>query len=464
MSLLPSATSRKYNVAFHLDNMPVGRVHWKVVIAVGLGLFFDLYEIFLAGSINIALGKEFAVSGLQLKLLLGSAFIGMFLGAAFLGRLADKIGRRRAFIINLIWYSAWSLIAAFSPNAWFLVFARFMAGIGVGAEYPVADAYLSDVLPKNKRGQLATWAYTSSFLAVPVVGFLALWLNSTPLLGIPGWRWLLALGGLGALGVLFMRRGLPESPRWLDSVGRTAEASASLEIFAKGSGINQDELARTAPPEEHTSRPAAKSAPKSVVARLKTEPYRKRFLMLLGFHLLQPAGYYGFGTLATLILVSSGHSVTSSLLFTALSFLGYPLGSLLSTPLVARFERKYLLIGSIAALAASGFAFSISQSDALIVVFGLLTTAISNIFSNVFHVYQAEIFPTSLRATAVGWTYSVSRISSAALPFVLLPVLEDFGAPVMFMVVAAALAVTIALVALLGPVTTRRSLTEINPA
>ncbi|MCH6468970.1 MFS transporter [Sinomonas terrae] len=465
MASSPSTSSMTSSrISYHLDRLPVGKVHWKVVVAVGLGLFFDMYEVFLSGSMSVALGKEFRLSGLELKLLLASAFLGMFLGAALLGRLADRLGRRKAFLFNLIWYSVWSLVGAFSPNAGFLVFARFMAGIGVGAEYPVADAYLSDVLPKDKRGRLATWAYTSSFVAVPVVGFLALWLNTTPLLGISGWRWLLALGGVGAVVVLFLRRSLPESPRWLNSVGRTEEAAQALEVFAQGAGTSVSELEKAAPSAaELASRPAPDQDERRSLSHLGKAPYRGRLVMLVIFHVFQTFGYYGFGTLAALVLVASGHSVTNSLLFTALSFLGYPIGSLVSTPLVARFERKHLLIASIVALAASGVAFSVSGSDALIVVFGFLTTLISNVFSNVYHIYQAEIFPTALRATAVGWTYSLSRLSSGALPFILLPVLDSFGAPAMFGVVAVALAIIAATVGILGPRTTRRSLAEINP-
>lgn len=439
-----------------LDRLPVGPLHRKIVIAVGLGLFFDMYEIFLSGSISTALTKDFSVSGLELKLLLASAFVGMFFGAAFLGSLADRIGRRKAFLFNLIWYSLWSLIGAFSPNVWVLVFARFMAGIGVGAEYPVADAYLSDTMPKDKRGRMASWAYTCSFVAVPVVGFLALWLNSFRFLDISGWRWLMALGGLGALAVLYIRRGLPESPRWLLEKGRRDEAQAGLAAFANGSGVQVMPIDDTAA----TSIPAAA---KPATGILRKAPYSTRLGMLAVFHLLQTFGYYGFGTLAAIVLVSRGYDVTSSLLFVALSFIGYPIGSLLSTPLIIRFERKFLLLGTLIALAASGIAFATSTAPAAIIVFGFLTTLISNIFSNVFHIYQAEIFPTSVRATAVGWTYSLSRLSSGALPFVLLPILDNFGALAMFGTVAAALMIICITVAMLGPRTTRRSVEEINP-
>lgn len=468
MSVTPATGALRAGIDAAMDRAPVGRTHRRIVVAIGLGLFFDMYEIFLSGSISVALGKSFEVSEGQVKLLLASAFIGMFLGAVLLGRLADRLGRRRAFMLTLIWYSVWSLIAAFSPSAWFLVFARFMAGIGVGAEYPVADAYLSDTLPKDHRGRLASWAYTFSFVAVPVVGFLGVWLNEGLVFGVDGWRWLLGLGGVGAFAVLLMRRSLPESPRWLASVGRTDQARRELARFTDEA---PDAAAQTPAGEpEVQPRPVAPSTGTSALAGsagslslLRRPLYAKRFSMLVVFHLLQTFGYYGFGTLAALTLVARGQDVTHSLLYTALSFLGYPIGSLLSTPLLKVIERKYLVMGSVVALAVSGFLFATVTPAWLIIVFGFLTTAISNVFSNAYHVYQAEIFPTQLRATAVGWTYSLSRLSSGALPFILLPVLTGHGASAMFLVVSAALAVVVIVVGVLGPRTTRRSLDEINP-
>ncbi|RKR75060.1 MFS transporter [Frondihabitans australicus] len=455
MAVTPDTQTRLSNsVDAQLDRMPVGRVHRKVIVAIGLGLFFDIYEVFLSGSISTALGVQFKITGTTLSLLLASAFIGMFVGASVLGGLADRFGRRKAFLFNLIWYSAWSLIAAFSPTAWFLIVARFLAGVGVGAEYPVADAYLSDVLPKDKRGRLASWAYTCSFIAVPIVGFLALWLNSANPGGIPGWRYMLGLGGVGALVVLFLRRGLPESPRWLARVGRNDEAVAALRVFADGAGVAVEPV---------TGGEGQDPAPQTTRApRLTQQPYAKRMVMLVVFHLFQGWGYYGFGTLSSLVLVANGQSVTQSLLYTAISFLGYPVGSVLAVPLM-RYERKYLLIGSILAMALFGILFATSSLPVLIVVFGFLTTAISNVFSNVYHVYQAEIFPTTLRATAVGRTYSLSRLSSAALPFILLPVLTAFGAPVMFSLVAFVLLIITGFVIGIGPKTSYRSVVEINP-
>lgn len=447
------------SVGAQLDRLPVGAVHRKVVVAVGLGLFFEMYEIFLSSTLSATLSHDFGVRGTALKLVLASSFIGMFIGAAVFGRLADGIGRRKAFLVGLSWFSAFSLAGAFAPNPAFLVLARFLAGVGIGAVYPVADSYLADVLPKENRGRMASYAYTCSFLAVPFAAFLAWWLTRHSPLGIAGWRWLLALGGGGAVIVFVLNRWLPESPRWLASVGRLEEAQRALNIFAAGSNL----VAAQSNNPPGASRAGVGRPAQSALAQLRRAPYNRRVAMLTVFHMFQTYGYYGFGTLAALVLVSRGYDLTSSMLFSAWSFVGYPIGSLMAIPLLARFERKFLLVGSIVAVAVFGLLFATQSSVALIVAFGFLTTATSNVFSNVYHVYQAEIFPTTVRATAVGWTYSLSRLSSGAAPFVLIPILEHYGAGAMFTVVATALAVVIAAVLALGPRTSRRSLEEINP-
>lgn len=451
-----------HDIGRRLDRVPVGRVHRKVVVAIGLGLFFEVYEIFLSSTIATALKTQYGFGGTALQLLMASSFIGMFVGAAAFGRIADRVGRKKAFLVNLVWFSVWSIIGAFAPNPWMLVGARFMAGIGVGAEYPVADSYLSDVLPKADRGRLAAWTYTCSFVAVPVLGFLSLSLDGHSIFGFAGWRFLLVVGAIGALFVIALRRGLPESPRWLAGVGRMGEAEAAVRAFETGSApaaensVDDDDYEA----EDVGEEPVARS---TAIARLRLSPYRQRMTMLAVFHLFQPFGYYGFGTLAALVLVSRGYDVTSSLLFTAVSFIGYPLGSLASIPLLKRFERKYLIMATVAVMAICGVLFATVSAPAMIVVFGLLTTAASNVFSNIYHVYQAEIFPNDVRATAVGWTYSLSRLSSAALPFILIPVLNHYGAEAMFTVVLVALAAAVAVLIPFGPRTTGRSLDEINP-
>jgi putative MFS transporter len=442
-------------IAGRLDRLPITRTHRRATVAVGLGLFFDFYEVFLTGVLSSVLVEEFDLTKAELPPLLASTFVGMFFGALLLGRLADRFGRRGAFLLNLGLYSVFSLLGAFSGSALMLLITRFFAGIGLGAEPPLADTYLTDLLPARKRGRFIAWAYTLAFCGFPVVGFLARGLTDHPVLGIAGWRWLFVLGALGAGAVFLLRRGLPESPRWLESVGRTEEAEhlvAGLEAEARGVAHENP-----APPRGVTRKRAA--AP---VRDLFGPVLRRRTWMMVVFHILQTLGYYGFGTLVPLVLAAKGYPVSQSLLFAALTYLGYPVGSALSLPIVERVERKFLVIGSVLAMAVFGIAFGYADSMALILVFGFLYTATSNLFSNAYHIYQAEIFPTTLRSTASSGTYSLSRLASGAMPFVLVPLLNSNGATTLFLVVAGALVVVALDVALLGPRTTGRRLESVN--
>ncbi len=180
------------------------------------------------------------------------------------------------------------------------------------------------------------------------------------------------------------------------------------------------------------------------------------------FRSFKAVGYYGFGTLVPLVLAAKGYSIVTSLTFTTLTFLGYPIGSALSLPVIERVDRRWLIVGSAFLMSVFGLALGYSSSAAAIVAFGFLYTAASNFFSNGLHIFQVEIFPTFVRATASGACYGLSRLSSAAMPFVLLPVLQRWGPGAMFVVVAAALWIVIFDIVLFAPSTTGRSLEEVN--
>jgi putative MFS transporter len=379
----------------------------------------------------------------------------MFLGALTLGRLADRLGRRRAFLLSLSVYSVFSVLAAFSVGPVMLVICRFLAGLGIGAEPPISDTYLGDLLPPKRRGRYIAWAYTLSFVGVPVAGFLAHWLLPVTVLNIAGWRWMFVLGAVGGVIVFALRTGLPESPRWLEAVGRQREAEAVVARFEREAQAEGIDLPQ---PDPETAVPVTSGQ----FGELFVPPYLRRTLMMTLFHVLQTLGYYGFGTLVPLILVAKGLPIVQSLLFSAVTFIGYPVGSALSVPIVERWERKYLVIASALAMAGFGVAFGLSTATWAIVLCGFLYTAISNLFSNAFHIYQAEIFPTALRATATSSTYSLSRLTSGVMPFVLLPLLQHGGPGMLFTVVGVAMAVVAVNVGVLGPRTTGRRLETVN--
>jgi putative MFS transporter len=428
-----------------------------MILLVGLGSFFDLYEVFLGGVLAPVLAAQWKLSDTGKSAVIASAFAGMFVGANVLSLVADRFGRRRVFMFNLAFYSLLSLASAFSPNLVVFVILRFFAGIGIGSELILVDTYLSEFMPARVRGRAVAWAYVIGFLGVPLAALLgARVVAKATIAGIDGWRWLLIFGALGALFVWLARRQLPESPRWLVAHGRASEADAVVEAIEKQVRVGTREV--PAVPAENDG-VVAEPAKISLADTFRGE-YRSRTIMLWIFQILQTVGYYGFGTMAPLVLASKGYTITASLGYAALSFTGYPFGALVSVPLVERLERKYLIIGSAVAIAVFGLVFGYSTNTAVIVAAGFLLTTASNVFSNAYHIYQVEIFPTAIRASAVGTAYSLSRAASAVLPFITVAALSRFHATGVFTGSAVLMGVLCLDVALLGPRSTGMSLEQ----
>lgn len=288
------------------------------------------------------------------------------------------------FLIDLLIYSLFSLAVAFSPNVIWVIIFRFFAGIGLGAAPPLTDVYLSEMLPHRVRGRYTAWAYTIGLLGVPVAGLLSKVLVSTAFL-IVGWRWLLVVGALGALVVWFLRRGLPESPRWLEIRKKTVAAESAISAIEHAS-MRELHLTELPPPTLVVVEPPKRTT--------LTESFRgiyaKRTVMLLIFQFFQAVGFYGFGSLAPLILVAKGFSVVNTLAYTAPIALGYPLGSLLSVPIVEHMERKWLIVATALFMALFGLVFGFATWVPLILTSGFLLTVVSQVFSNGYHIYQAE--------------------------------------------------------------------------
>jgi putative MFS transporter len=276
------------------------------------------------------------------------------------------------------------------------------------------DTYISELVPKEWRGRAMALNQTIQFSAVPIAALLGWLLN---------WRWVVLFGSAGALVVWQIRRQLPESPRW-SSVGRSARPCREL----------------------------------------RRPPYAKRTVMLVIFNIFQTVGYYGFSAWVPTLLIQRGITISTSLQYTFIIAIAAPFGPILAHAIADRTERKWQIVGSALAIAVCGLLFAQMTAPALIILLGAAITLANNIMSVAFHAYQAELYPTRIRAFAVGVVYSWSRLSVVFSSFAIAFTLQSFGVIGVFTLIAGSMAIVIAAISLMGPRTTNLALEKINAA
>jgi putative MFS transporter len=446
----PARPDLNRHIANRLDALPVGRWHRSVVAVVGLGCFFNFFEVAVGTLMVPLLPAGWVPDTLWISLVIGAPFAGELIGALVLTPLADRFGRRRMFQLNLACYAALALACAFSGDVVTLIVLRFLIGIGLGAELALVDSYLAELLPASHRGRLAARAYAFGMLAVPVVGALATLLPHT-LLGMSSWRWLLVLSASGAVVIWLARRRLPESPRWLASHGRPADALSTLAAIESAAGVEPVAAQATAPAD----------APAPPRPRLLRRPLLGRTMLACLIEILGPVGFYGFASIAPIVLLHKGFDVVESLGYSALTAVGYPLGSVLLAFVADRFQRRSLTIWASLGVAAVGMVFGMAESPWLIVLAGATTTMLSVIQATVSRTYSAELFPTAVRSTVIGRSYALSRLVATVLPLVALTVLDTLGPTVLYLLCAVLIATMAACVAALGPRTNATQLESI---
>ncbi|MCB8874856.1 MFS transporter [Acidisoma silvae] len=431
-----------------------------MVVLLSLGGCFEYFDLFLTGSIAPGLVHAHIFTATTagffgnngIASFVAAFFIGLFIGTLAFGFVADRFGRRRIFTVSLIWYSLCTLIMAFQTDAASINLWRLLAGIGIGVELVTIDTYISELMPKHLRGRAFVINAAIQFSILPIAAALAWWLVPQSPLGFDGWRWLVIIGAAGAVVVWFIRRPLPESPRWLAGRGQLAEADrivAQLEADVPPGALLPVTLV------------AAPVAEKGRLREIWHRRYLARTVMLILFNVFQAVGYYGFANWVPTFLIQHGITITHSLEYTFLIAIAAPFAPLLFFGLADKVERKVLVIVSAAAVAVFGLCFGEARSPAAVVGFGVLVTMANNVLSFAFHSYQAELYPTRIRAVAVGFVYSWSRLSVIFMAFVIAFTLRDFGVSGVFMLIAGSMVVVIAATGLLGPRTRNRSLEEI---
>lgn len=389
-----------------IDDAPLTSFHKKLTLYSSGGPFIDGFAIAVIGFTWTSMSQQMNVTTADKGLIAAAILVGIFVGGGLFGWVTDRVGRQVMYILDLLALALFSVLCFFATEVWQLVVLRFLIGMAIGADYPIATSLLAEYLPSKYRGRMlgatfVVWAVGAT--VAPVVAILV-----APA-GDDAWRWMLASPALFALVTLFLRLGTPESPRWLVNKGRPREADASIKkVFGPQYGVR--DLGEVQP-EHHAT-----------LATVFRTPYLKRTLFVGLFWMCQVIPLLSIYSFSFDFIAETGITGNGAEVFLAALFV---VGGIPGVLLVDKIGRKALLLYSFAGITLVwGVAGLIPGLPAMIIFAAICFFAIASGASNFLEiVYPNELFPTEVRATAVGIGTSVSRIGAAVavylMPFAL---------------------------------------------
>ncbi len=444
-----------------LDALPFTKQHRKLLVGSGVGWALDAMDVGLISFVLAQLAVTWQLESTELSWIASAGFIGMAVGASLGGLLADRFGRRQVFAVTLLVFGIATGAAALSWSLGVLIVLRFIVGLGLGAELPVASTYMSEFAPPRIRGRIivlleAFWAVGWTIAAL--IGYFIVPLSDN------GWRWALAIGAVPAIYAVIVRFAMPESVRFLESRGRSAEAEATVRRFEISAGKTDavGDVAKTAAGStrgdgETGSAEDAATVPvkprltaRAQVAALWAVPHRVQTLALWVVWFCVNFSYYGAFVWLPSILVASGFSLVKSFEYTLIITLAQLPGYLVAAWLVEKWGRSKTLAVFLTGSAVSAVAFGMADLEWQVIGAGMLLSFFNLGAWGALYAVTPELYPTELRATGSGWAAGIGRIASIIAPL-LVPILSGVGGSVLlfsvfaaFFLIAAAAALALA--------------------
>jgi len=383
----------------------------RITLATAWGEGLDGYDLGIISVVLTLIAKDLDISAGWLGLIGASALIGIFFGGPIFGYLTDRYGRRQMFTFDILLFLVAGLLQAVVTSGWQLFLLRLILGLAIGAEYAIGAPMLAEFVPAKGRGQrlalLEVCWYVGFLIAVLVgYGLMALGVN---------WRWILATSAIPALATLILRYGLPESPRWLMSRGRTEEARRIVDRYLGGEAYFTSEDF------------AGEASDVAGYKKLFAPGVRGRTIFVCVFWACLVAPYFAIFTFAPAVLESlnladprSGTIATNGIA---------AVGAVVGLFLVERLGRRQMLIGPFWIMAAALFVVGFwAGAPVWVIILSFAAYAFFNAVSgNLTAVYPAEIFPTDVRTSGVGLASAASRIGAAVGTWLLPVGLDTIG-------------------------------------
>ncbi|KAF0964476.1 MFS transporter [Rhodococcus sp. T7] len=423
-----------------LENLPLSRKHLIVWAMASVGFMIEAIDLTIVGAVLPVLSKHFDLSSFSVGLISDAALAGYMIGVASVGILADRLGRARMMRTTILVFTVLTLASAFAWNTESFGVLRFLAGIGIGGEAALLTPYIIEVMPRKYRGRLAGLGDTFFTVGLPVATLIGLIIIP---LSDDGWRWALLMAGAPALYVLFMRRNVPESPRWLELNGRGDEAS---EIVRSLGGSWRP----TAQSEQSDNAGAAhKASLRHAITAVWSRQFASRTARIWGVWFFLQMVYYTFLLWLPSMLVGRGYSLVDSLQYTLIMNAAAIFGGItMSFVQESRLGRRYTLamLFGLSVIAAIGF--SMADSTAAIVVAGSAMSFLMNGCFAVLYTLTPESYPTAIRSSGQGCASMFGKVGALLGPVAVgaaLPIFEMSG-----VFVGAAIALSICLLCVVG--------------